>query len=98
MTTLLGQIPEATEQGNSAADQGKFSGDQGIRDRARVSVHFSHTCGAALRWRSVLAGNFAGEVENDGGPLPIPRALRRGLLARAPRSLVSQRVESTRIL
>jgi hypothetical protein len=27
---------------------------------------------------------FAGEDENDGGSLPIPRALRRGLLAGTP--------------
>jgi hypothetical protein len=41
-----------------------------------VSVHFSHTCSAGLGTRSVLAGNFAGEDENDGGPLSIPRTLR----------------------
>jgi hypothetical protein len=51
---------------------------------AIVSVHFSHTCRVASRWRSFLAGNFAGEEDVDGGTLPIPRALRRGLLANAP--------------
>src|SRR5438128_1999034 len=68
------------------------------QNREFVSIDFSHTCFLILRTRSVLTGLFASEEERDGGRMAVSRALRRALLAGAPRGMASERVESARVL
>ena len=77
------RIPYATKQGISKRVSGNcFQGTGNFDLRSKRPLFARLFC--ACRTRSVLTGLFASGGGTDGGRMALSRALRRGLLARAP--------------
>jgi hypothetical protein len=94
---LAAKFPTHQNREFPDAYQGKFFEEQGICILI-VSVHSLHACFAPAE-RDLFSLAFLQKWGGtDGGRMAASRALRRTLLARAPRGVASKRFESARVL